>query len=477
MFLAIKRTGKQNPSQQKSLGLEKPNGEQSDHQEDRFCTERGAVMGMSVAIIGAGAGGFYTAAALIKELPDCRVDVLDKLPTPYGLIRGGIAPDHQSSKKIAKVFERTAMADNVRFLGNVEVGRDVTLEELRNTYDAVVLATGAPADRTLGIPGQDKQGVFGSAAFVGWYNCLPEERFLNPDLSTETAVVIGAGNVALDVARLLAKTGDEVRVTDMSHYAQDAIDDAPIKDVLIYARRGPLQAAFTHKEIKEFGELENAVTLVDPDVLPAEDEELVAKGRGSQQKNVDLMRGYSSNKGDEKPVRVHINFYAKPVEVLGDDAVTGLRMEKTVVEEDGSCVGTGEFFEVPCSLVVACIGTHGQPMEGVPYNESWQQFENEDGVIEPGLYAAGWAKRGASGTVATNHPDGVAVAGHIAELTPDAGKAGPDGLDAMVAERNLRPVSFEEWKKIDDAEVAAAEHGAPRRKFTTVEEMVAFLDA
>ena len=190
-------------------------------------------MGMSVAIVGAGAGGFYTAAALIKAMPDCRVDVFDKLPTPYGLIRGGIAPDHQSSKKIAKVFERAAMEDNVRFLGNVEIGKDVTLQELRDLYDAVVLATGAPVDRTLGIPGEEKAGVFGSAEFVGWYNCLPEERELNPDLTTESAVVIGAGNVALDVARLLAKTGDEVRVTDMSHYAQDAIDESPIKDIYI----------------------------------------------------------------------------------------------------------------------------------------------------------------------------------------------------------------------------------------------------
>ena len=451
-----------------------PDGEKSDHHD--ICHPGDAPMGMSIAIIGAGAGGFYTAAALIKELPECRVDVFDKLPTPYGLIRGGIAPDHQSSKKIAKVFERAAMEDNVRFLGTVEIGRDVSLQELRDLYDAVVLATGAPADRKLGIPGEDKAGVFGSAGFVGWYNCLPEERFLNPDLSTESAVVIGAGNVALDVARLLAKTGDEVRVTDMSHYAQSAIDDSPLKDIYIYARRGPLQAAFTHKEIKEFGDLENAVTLVDPDVLPGEDTELVAKGRGSQQKNIDLMRGYAGNTGDEKPVRIHINFYAKPVEVLGDDAVTGLRMEKTIVEEDGSCHGTGEFFDVPCNLVVACIGTQGEPMEGVPFNEGWQQFENENGKIEDGLYAAGWAARGASGTVATNHPDGVAVAGHVAELTADPSKPGPDGFDALAAERGVRPVTFEEWKKIDEAEVAAAEHGAPRRKFTEVETMVGILD-
>lgn len=231
-------------------------------------------MGASVAIIGSGPGGFYAAAALIKQLPDCRVDILDRLPTPYGLIRAGIAPDHQSSKKIAKTFERTATNENVRFLGHVEVGKDVSVSELRELYDAVVLATGAPEDWKLGIPGEDLTGVFGSAEFVAWYNAHPDKNDLAPDLGTHTAVVIGAGNVALDVARLLAKTETEVRATDMAHYAADAISEAPINDIYIFARRGPLQAAFTHKEISEFGELENAVTLVDADILPPEDEQL-----------------------------------------------------------------------------------------------------------------------------------------------------------------------------------------------------------
>lgn len=433
-------------------------------------------MAMKVAIIGSGPGGFYAAAALLKQVDGCRVDILDRLPTPYGLVRAGVAPDHQSSKKIVKTFERSAMHENVRFLGNIEIGRDITLDELRELYDAVVLATGAPEDRKLGIDGENLVGVFGSAEFVAWYNAHPDKNDLAPDLGTHAAVVIGAGNVALDVARLLGKTQEEVRATDMAHYAADAISDSPINDVHIFARRGPLQAAFTHKEMSEFGHLENAVTLVDPDILPREDEELVEKGRGSQLKNVQYMREYAKNKGDEKPVRIHMGFYAMPVEILGDDYVTGIRMERTKLEPDGSCVGIGEFFEVPCNLVVSCIGTWGNKLDDVPYDEKRRLFINQDGEIEAGLYASGWARRGPTGTIATNHPDGVAVAGRIATLTPDDAKEGADGLDRLLAERGARPVSFEDWKVIEAAEIAAAEHGAPRRKFTDVAEMIRLLD-
>ncbi|MDA0339718.1 MAG: pyridine nucleotide-disulfide oxidoreductase, partial [Proteobacteria bacterium] len=219
-----------------------------------------------------------------------------------------------------------------------------------------------------------------------------------------------------------------------------------------------------------------AVTLVRADVLPPEDMELDEKGRGSQGKNVNLLRGYTGNKGDEKRVRIHIEFLAKPIELLGDGKLTGVRMERTILQEDGSCVGIGEFFDVPCGLLVACIGTHGAPFDDVPFNERWNQFENDNGKIEDGLYAAGWAMRGASGTVATNHPDGVAVANHIAALTPDPAKAGPAGLDALLAERGARPVSFGEWKKIDEVETTAAQHGAPRRKFTAIDQMLSVLN-
>jgi ferredoxin--NADP+ reductase len=432
-------------------------------------------MGLTVAIVGSGPGGFYSAAALIKDLPDCKVDIIDRLPTPFGLIRAGVAPDHQSSKKIAKIFERTALSPQVRFLGNVEVPRDVSIAELRGLYDAVVLATGAPKDRRLGIPGEDLAGVYGSSEFVGWYNAHPDFRELSPDLSTGTAVVIGAGNVALDVARLLAKTGEEVRATDMAHYAADAIDVAPLTDIHVFARRGPLQAAFTHKEVKEFGELDNAVTLVDPAVLPGEDVELEDKGRGSQEKNVGYLREYAKHKGDEKPVRIHLQFYAMPVAVLGEGKVTGIRMERTRLTDDGKVVATGETFDVPCNIVVACIGTQSTPLDNVAYDDRNQRFLNQDGKIEDGLYVAGWAKRGPSGTIATNFPDGNQVAEYIKAQTADSFKQGPAGLDQMLADRGVRVVSFADWKRIEAAEEAGASHGAPRRKFTTIPEMIGAL--
>ncbi|MBI1179855.1 MAG: pyridine nucleotide-disulfide oxidoreductase [Alphaproteobacteria bacterium] len=429
-------------------------------------------MGLTVAIVGSGPGGFYSAAALIKELPDCRVDILDRLPTPFGLIRAGVAPDHQSSKKIAKIFERTAQSEQVRFLGNVEVGRDISVAELRGLYDAVVLATGAPRDRRLGIPGEDLPGVYGSSEFVGWYNAHPDFNELAPNLETGSAVVIGAGNVALDVARLLAKTGQEVRATDMAHYAADAIDVSPIRDIYVYARRGPLQAAFTHKEVKEFGELDNAVTLVDAALLPADDADLEDKGRGSQTKNIGYLRDYARNKGDEKPVRIHMEFFAMPVEILGGDQVSAIRMERTRLDDNGRVVPTGETFELPCNIVVACIGTQSTPLDNVAYDEKAQRFLNEDGRIEDGLYVAGWAKRGPSGTIATNFPDGNQVADFVKALTPDSFKQGPAGLDQLLADRGVRVVTFEDWKRIEAAEEAGATHGAPRRKFTTIPEMI-----
>jgi ferredoxin--NADP+ reductase len=433
-------------------------------------------MGLTVAIVGSGPGGFYSAAALIKDIPDCKVDIIDRLPTPFGLIRAGVAPDHQSSKKIAKIFERTALSPQVRFLGNVEVPRDVSIAELRGLYDAVVLATGAPRDRRMGIPGEDLGGVYGSSEFVGWYNAHPDFRELAPDLDTGTAVVIGAGNVALDVARLLAKTGEEVRATDMAHYAADAIDVSPVKDIFVYARRGPLQAAFTHKEVKEFGELDNAVTLVDAAVLPGEGVELQDKGRGSQEKNVGYLREYARNKGDEKPVRIHLEFYAMPVEVLGEDGkVRAIRMERTRLDDDGRVVPTGETFEVPCNIVVACIGTQSQPLDNVAYDDRNQRFQNQEGRIEDGLYVAGWAKRGPSGTIATNFPDGEQVAQYCKALTPDSFKQGPAGLDQLLADRDVRVVTYDDWKRIEAAEEAGATHGAPRRKFTTITEMIGAL--
>lgn len=433
-------------------------------------------MPLQIAIIGAGPAGFYSASEAIKAIPDCRIDLIDRLPTPYGLVRAGVAPDHQTSKKVSKIFERTAAAPNVRFLGNVQVGEQVSIEELKRLYDAVVLCTGAQADRRLGIPGEDKVGVYGSASFVGWYNANPLERTLNPHLETKSVAVIGAGNVALDVARLLAKTAQEISTTDMALHAQRKFAGSGIREIRVFARRGPLEASFTHRELEELGELAIAVPLVDSSVLPPEDAVPKDAARGSVRKNMELLRAYSQNKGDEKPVRIHLEFYARPVEVLGGTYVQALRLERTRPAEGGAVTGTGELFEFPCNVVVTCIGTRGTPLAGVPFDERSGRFVNVEGKIDEGLYCAGWAKRGPSGTIATNHPDGVTVASQLMRLSPDALKLGSSGLDALLRERAVRTVSFEEWRRLDALEVTAAAPGAPRQKFVSVEEMLQALD-
>lgn len=432
-------------------------------------------MALSVAVVGSGPSGFYLAEALLEIAPEARIDILDRLPAPFGLVRFGVAPDHQGSKKIVKRFERTALRPGVRFQGNIEVGRDVSLAELRNAYDAVVLASGAALDRPLEIPGEDKSGIIGSAAFVGWYNAHPDFRHLDPDLNTSAVAVIGNGNVAIDCARILVKTRSELAESDLPAHVLEHLQAAPIRDVYLFGRRGPVEAAFTTKELLELGELERAVPLIENATIPdSVDGEFTEKVKRVKEKNLEAMRSYVSNKPGDKERRVHLYFHAAPVEVLGGAKVEGLRLERTKVV-DGRARGTGEFFEILCGLIVSCIGYRSAPLDGVPYDKKAGTMANEDGRIEPGLYTVGWAKRGPTGVISTNYPDGVTVAAHIKADCGEVGKAGPQTLDRLIAERNLRPVSFADWRKIEAAENAAAIPPAPRRKFPTIDEMLAAL--
>lgn len=429
---------------------------------------------LRVAIIGSGPAGFYTAEALAKGSDDnggVEVDILDRLPTPYGLIRGGVAPDHQSIKGVFRRYEKTALQDNVRFIGNIEVGRDVSLAELRELYDAVVIATGAPFDRALGIPGEDKRGVVGSAAFVGWYNSHPDFAGLDPDLNVSSVVVIGNGNVAVDVCRILVKTRAEMAESDIAPYAEEAIEKAPLGDVWMLGRRGPVEAKFTTKELGELGELERCVALACPEQLPEEVGDMPDKEAGAKRKNLAHLQGFAACKEGDKPLSLHIKFYAKPVEILGGERVEGIRVERTRVE-NGRAVGTGETFDIPCQLVIPCIGYRSAPLEGAPFDESGGRFPNDDGLIEPGLYAVGWARRGPTGTIGTNRPDGIEIAEKIlANQSPD-GKPGGAGLDALIAERGLEVVDFSAWQAIEAAEEAAARDPAPRVKFSDIDDMM-----
>jgi ferredoxin--NADP+ reductase len=431
-------------------------------------------MPISVAIIGAGPAGFYTADALLKAGTECRVDIVERLPAPFGLIRYGVSPDHETTKKVARVFERTALKPEVRYFGNVDVGRDVSVDELRGMYDAVVLAVGAPLDRTLGIPGEDKAGVIGSAALVGWYNGHPDFRDLDPDLEVSAAAVIGNGNVAMDVARLLVKTEGELAQTDITDYAARAIAASALTEVAMVGRRGPLQAKFTNVELREFGELEACVPQVDLAQIPASADELEGREQRMAEKHLATFREFAAMEAGGRPKRVRFEFFAAPVEVLGGDKVEGLRLERTRLER-GRAVGTGEFFDLPCGLVVPAIGYRSQPLDGVPFDEARSVAANANGRVAEALYAVGWIRRGPTGTIASNRQDGIDAATQIVGDLSQGDKPGRPALERLLAERGVRAVSYPEWQRIAAAEVAAAPEGAPRRKFVTVEDMLAAL--
>jgi ferredoxin--NADP+ reductase len=425
-----------------------------------------------IAVIGSGPAGYYSAEALQKLYgEDVRVDMIDRMPVPYGLIRFGVAPDHQSIKAVQKRYEKVALSDNVRFCGNVLVGRDVSIPELLHLYDAVILATGAPNDAPLEIPGGDLPGVIGSAGFVGWYNGHPEFAGLAPPLEIETAVVIGNGNVALDVARILAKTPAEFVGSDIVAHAFGALGNASIRTIHILGRRGPHQIAMTPKELGELGHLEAAVPQVDLDDFPPEmDDALLEPG---QRKSVTHLREFASLPPG-KPKTIIFDFFAKPVRIEGDGKVERIIVEKTKLDERGAAVGTGEQYGIDCGLVVTCIGYKTPPIEGVPYEQDRGRFANHDGVIGNGLYAVGWARRGPSGTIGTNRPDGYEVAETIAaDLASVTGrKEGRPGLDKLLASRNVDLVTFRDWQRIEAAEAARAREGSPREKFVAIEEML-----
>ncbi|NNC48398.1 MAG: FAD-dependent oxidoreductase [Sphingomonas sp.] len=429
------------------------------------------------AIVGSGPAGFYTAEALAKAYGDqARIDIIDKLPVPYGLIRFGVAPDHQSIKKVSMRYDKVAEQETVRFVGNVAIGDAVSVDELRGLYDAVVMATGAPNDRKLGIPGEDLSGVMGSAAFVGWYNGHPDFADLDPSFDTSDAVVIGAGNVALDVARILSKTRAEFDGADIVAHALEALMASAICDIHILARRGPHQIAMTPKELGELGHLEACAPNLDADDFPPAEADEALEDRGLA-KSVGILRDYAENSA-AKGKTVHFDFFARPVRIEGDGKAERVIVERTHIDETGRARGTGEMYEVPAGLVVSCIGYSSPQIEGIPYDHRGGKYLNVDGRIDDGLYAVGWARRGPSGTIGTNRPDGYQVAGEIeAAMPPGSGgdKAGGSGLDDLLEERDVHATDFDDWRKIEAAEEAAARDGAPREKFISTEEMLALL--
>ena len=415
-------------------------------------------------IVGSGPAGFYTAEALEKAYGDqARIDILDRYPVPYGLIRFGVAPDHQSLKAVSKRYDKVAESPGVDFIGNVTVGRDISVAELLDLYDAVILATGAPHDRKLGIPGEHLPGVVGSAEFVGWYNGHPEFADLNPFLNGTHTAVVGNGNVALDCARILAKTRHEFEGSDIVGHALDALDHSAIRTITILGRRGPHQIAMTPKELGELGHLEAAVPVVEPtDFPPVEADEPLEPGL---RKSVALLRGFADLSQD-KPKRMVFDFFAKPLRVEGDGKVERIIVERTELDEKGSARGTGETYEVHASLVITAIGYSTSPIPDVPFEGG--KFVNESGRIADRLYAVGWARRGPSGTIGTNRPDGYEVAEQIAAALPagsSGDREGASGLKRLLESRGVMPTDYNDWRKIEETEVSRARPGSPREKF------------
>jgi len=426
------------------------------------------------AIVGSGPAGFYTAEALEKAYGDkARIDILDRYPVPYGLIRFGVAPDHQSLKAVSKRYDKVAESAGVDFIGNVTVGRDVSIAELLDLYDAVVLATGAPHDRKLGIPGEDLPGVIGSGEFVGWYNGHPEFADLDPFLHGSHAVVVGAGNVALDCARILSKTRHEFEGSDIVGHALDALDSSAIRTVTILGRRGPHQVAMTPKELGELGHLEAAVPEVDlGDFPPVEADEPLEPGL---RKSVTILRSFADLPHD-KPKRMVFDFFAKPLRIEGDGNVERVIVERTELDEKGGARGTGESYEVPASLVITAIGYSTSPIPDVPFEGG--KFVNEGGRIADRLYAVGWARRGPTGTIGTNRPDGYEVADQIAAAIPagsSGAREGSVGLKRLVQSRGVMPTDYDDWRKIEETENARARPGSPREKFVRPHEWMSVL--
>lgn len=446
---------------------------------------------LRVAIVGSGPSGFYAAEALFKSSTTVQVDMFDRLPTPFGLVRGGVAPDHQKIKAVTKVYDRIAGHEHFAFFGNVTIGHDLKVEELRQYYDAIVLACGAETDNRLGIPGEDLPGSHTATEFVGWYNGHPDYRNRVFDLSQEIAVVIGQGNVAMDVSRILAKSVDELRHTDIAEYALDALAESEVKEIHLVGRRGPAQAKFTTPEIKEIGELALCDVIVRAEDLvldPASQAELDDPNNQTAQKNMAVLHTFAERTPGGRPRQYVLHFRKSPIELRGAGRVESIVLERNRLEGEAfhtRAVGTGEIETLACGLVFRSVGYRGVPLPSVPFDEKRGTIPNAAGRVRdgagivPGLYVAGWIKRGPSGVIGTNKPDShETVASILADLPNLAPCTTPDSqaLKHLLAQRGVRAVSYADWQRIDAAEIERGKAiGKPREKFSRIEEMLGVL--
>ena len=425
-------------------------------------------------MVGSGPAGIYAAEALCAN-GGVAVDVFDRLPCPYGLVRYGVAPDHLKIKSIISALARVLEQPQVRFLGNVDVGTDLTLVDLRQHYDAVIFAGGAAYDRRIGVPGEELPGNFSAREFVAWYSGHPDEELDRFTLPARSVAVVGMGNVAVDVARVLAKTAEELRVTDLPDHVLEVLAASRITDIHMLGRRGPAQAKFTTKELRELGELTNADVVVHADELQLDEaSEAAMAASPAVRRNVEVLTEWAGRAPQGRPRRLHLRFLLRPVEVLGAEAVSGIRLERARLDGSGNAVGTAEQITVEAQMVLRSVGYRGLPVPGLPFDESAGVVPNTAGrvtqgeAVLPGVYVAGWIKRGPTGVIGTNKADArETVAALLSDATslPPAPERDADAIPALLAGRGVAVVGWGGWQAIDEAEVGrGAVQGRARAK-------------
>lgn len=448
---------------------------------------------LRVAIVGAGPSGFYAAGALLQQKEiHVSIDIFDRLPTPYGLVRYGVAPDHQKIKSVTKVYERTVADSRVRYFGNVGLGEEISHDELKSHYDQIIYATGASSDKQLGIPGEELAGSFSATEFVAWYNGHPDFADRDFDLSVESVVVVGVGNVAMDVTRILAKSIAELAETDIADYALEKLRGSRVKHIHVVARRGPAQVKFTNPEIKELGELVEADVIINPiDLILDPASQASLESDRTAARNLETMQDLAQRGATGKPKQIHFHFLRSPVELTGNGAVQSMRMEVNELHSTDTgyiaCDGIGQYETLDAGLVFRSIGYRSVPIPGVPFYDRWGIIPNEKGRVTathkgevvPGEYVVGWAKRGPTGVIGTNKPDAVETVHLMLEdvktLTPAPDETvNPKAIVALLQERGIDYFTFADWLKLETIENERGKaQGRPRVKFTSEAEMLA----
>ena len=424
-------------------------------------------MGIKIAIIGSGPAAFYTAQSLLKEDIEYEIDIIEKLFSPYGLVRYGVSPDHQSTKNVSRVFERTLSNTNVEFFGGIEINNSPSIKDILALYDAVVIATGMAKDRDLNINNTNISGYFGATQFVNWYNGHPEYKNLSPDLSGDTAIIIGNGNVAIDCARILVSSKQELEGTDITNYAKVALLNSGIKKVYIIGRRGPLDAKFTTVEIREMSELLDCDQVLSKGTLQSMSKAILEDEIAKQYR---ILASFpeAKQKNSNKTKTVEFKFYLSPINILGTDRITDVEFRDNLNKNNKTIT-------IKANLIISAIGYEGKEIEGVPTDSTGKIINNEN-IVKDRLYTVGWASRGPNGVIGTNKQDGAKVAKLITNNIKPRNSPGRNGLKLLLSKLNKRYISKEQWFLINDEEINRASNSSPRLKFTSFTDVFNFLD-